>query len=52
MPIEDDTGECQGVTLKLVCGPGDFGEPCLTVMKPDEDRLNTGGRARLKGSAT
>lgn len=37
MPIEDDTGECQGVALKLVCGPGDFGEPCLTVMKPDED---------------
>ena len=37
MPIEDDTGECQAVALKLVCGPGDLGEPVITVMKPDED---------------
>ena len=25
------------VTLKSVCGPGDEGEPVLTVMLPDED---------------
>ena len=37
MPIEDDTGECQSVALKLVCGPRDLGEPVITVMKSDED---------------
>jgi hypothetical protein len=25
------------VTLKAVCGPGDAGEPVITVMLPDED---------------
>jgi hypothetical protein len=25
------------VRLKAVCGPGDGGEPVLTVMMPDED---------------
>jgi hypothetical protein len=25
------------VRLKAVCGPGDDGEPVLTVMRPDED---------------
>jgi hypothetical protein len=25
------------VALKAVCGPGDDGEPCITVMLPDED---------------
>jgi hypothetical protein len=25
------------VRLKAVCGPGDDGEPVLTVMMPDED---------------
>jgi len=25
------------VTLKAICGPGDKGEPVLTVMKPEED---------------
>jgi hypothetical protein len=25
------------VTLKSVCGPGDEGEPCITIMLPDED---------------
>jgi hypothetical protein len=25
------------VRLKAVCGPGDDGSPCLTVMLPDED---------------
>lgn len=37
MPIFDDDGECQPIALKLVCGPGDMGEPVLTIMKPDED---------------
>ena len=25
------------VTLKAVCGPGDNGEPVITIIKPDED---------------
>jgi len=25
------------VTLKAACGPGDNGEPVITIMKPDED---------------
>jgi hypothetical protein len=25
------------VQLKAVCGPGDQGEPCITVMLPEED---------------
>jgi hypothetical protein len=25
------------VRLKALCGPGDEGEPCVTVMLPDED---------------
>ena len=25
------------VTLKAICGPGDDGEPVLTVMLPNED---------------
>jgi len=25
------------VTLKAICGPGDNAEPCITIMKPDED---------------
>jgi hypothetical protein len=25
------------VRLKAVCGPGDDGSPCITVMRPDED---------------
>ena len=25
------------VKLKAVCGPGDMGEPVITIMKPDED---------------
>jgi hypothetical protein len=37
MPIFDDDGECQPIALKLTCGPGDMGEPVLTIMKPDED---------------
>ena len=29
--------ERKTVTLKAICGPGDHGEPVLTVMLPDED---------------
>lgn len=25
------------VTLKAICGPGDDGEPVMTIMRPDED---------------
>jgi hypothetical protein len=25
------------VTLKAVCGPGDNGEPVITIMNPNED---------------
>jgi hypothetical protein len=25
------------VTLKMVCGPGDAGEPVITILMPDED---------------
>jgi hypothetical protein len=32
----DETGP-KPVKLKAVCGPGDFGEPVITVMLPDED---------------
>jgi len=31
------SGKHETVTLKAVCGPGDAGEPVLTVMLPDED---------------
>ena len=29
--------EHETVTLKAVCGPGDEGEPVLTIMLPHED---------------
>ncbi len=34
--------DCKGkrprrVTLKAICGPGDDGEPVITIMQPDED---------------
>jgi hypothetical protein len=32
-----DRGRPSPVRLKCVCGPGDAGEPVLTVMMPDED---------------
>ena len=34
---EDRKPEQKLVTLKAVCGPGDKGEPVITIMKPDED---------------
>ena len=33
----DDIPKRQLITLKAVCGPGDEGEPVITIMKPDED---------------
>lgn len=33
----DARGERRLVELKAMCGPGDGGEPVLTVMLPDED---------------
>ena len=30
-------GKQETVMLKAMCGPGDNGEPVLTVMRPDED---------------
>jgi len=30
-------GKHEEVTLKSHCGPGDRGEPVLTIMRPDED---------------
>jgi hypothetical protein len=37
--VRDDNGEGTPplVRLKAVCGPGDDGEPVITVMLPDED---------------
>ncbi len=34
---DDREGEPPLVTLKVVCGPDDDGNPCLTIMRPDED---------------
>lgn len=30
-------GKQETVTLKSICGPGDDGEPVVTIMTPDED---------------
>ncbi len=30
-------GKQETVTLKSICGPGDDGEPVITIMLPDED---------------
>jgi hypothetical protein len=37
--VRDDNSEAAPpvVRLKAVCGPGDQGEPVITVMMPDED---------------
>ena len=35
--VKNDERAPQPVTLKAVCGPGDMGEPVLTIMLPDED---------------
>ncbi len=35
--LVNQTPEQRLVTLKAVCGPGDHGEPVITIMKSDED---------------
>jgi hypothetical protein len=35
--VRNDNVRPPPVTLKAVCGPGDDGEPVITVMRPDED---------------
>jgi hypothetical protein len=36
MPSGNNT-QMAKVELKAVCGPGDMGEPVITIMRPDED---------------
>lgn len=35
--VQNEPGEAAPVTLKAVCGPGDEGEPVITIMLPEED---------------
>ena len=35
--VADKPGFPELVTLKAICGPGDRGEPVITIMLPDED---------------
>jgi hypothetical protein len=35
--VRNDDRRARPVRLKAVCGPGDDGAPCLTVMLPEED---------------
>ena len=35
--VANKPGAAELVTLKAVCGPGDHGEPVITIMLPDED---------------
>lgn len=37
VPRDGKCNEAQLVTLKLVAGPGDAGEPVITIMLPQED---------------
>jgi len=37
VPSDGCTMEAQEVTLKLMVGPGDAGEPVVTIMLPNED---------------
>lgn len=37
VPRDGECNEAQLVTLKLVAGPGDAGEPVITIMLPQED---------------
>ena len=37
VPRDGTSIEAQLTTLKLVCGPGDTGEPVITLMLPGED---------------
>jgi len=35
--VQNTEAPAEEITLKCVCGPGDKGEPVLTIMLPDED---------------
>ena len=35
--VRNDNRGPKRVRLKAVCGPGDQGEPCITIMKPDQN---------------
>ena len=35
--LSGNTTQLVTVKLKAVCGPGDIGEPVITIMKPEED---------------
>ena len=35
--VQNDNAAPRPVRLKAVCGPDDDGEPCLTLMAPEED---------------
>jgi len=37
VPRNGDSTEAELVTLKLMVGPGDHGEPVMTILLPDED---------------
>jgi hypothetical protein len=37
VPRNGQSHEAQEVTLKLIVGPGDQGEPVITILLPDED---------------
>lgn len=37
LSVQNGPRETGTVTLKAVCGPGDDGEPVITVMMPEED---------------
>ena len=35
--VRNDDRKARTVRLKSLCGPGDDGEPVITIMQPDED---------------
>ena len=35
--VQNEPGKNEEVTLKAVCGPDDVGQPCITIMQPNED---------------
>ncbi len=37
LKVRNSPKRLQNVTLKAICGPGDQGEPVLTIMLPHED---------------
>lgn len=37
VPRDGRSMDAKRVTLKLIVGPGDHGEPVITILQPDED---------------